>query len=258
MSQYRFPIRILTRFYTQASSRLPPKSLLIKQADRIRRSKDGQADGSKLMVSSLKDIASMFQANAETPEDEEREILNQQNYLRQQIESGELERLLQDKFNLDESISLMSTNLLVQQFPKLNAQQVELIQEAVSMDSNKHWNEIPQYMKQLQFYFAFGSHGPRLSIPFNSREKPLDFAFKIPSPVTTDGQTKIHKLKPSHLVNLHTITDQRSKIFQTTKLDPATRCILWSAILVSIVFGVQEWRLQQDPQAKITVLSNSV
>lgn len=257
MSQYRLPFHILTRLYTHSSSRLPPKSLLIKQADRIRRSKDGQADGSKLMVSSLKDIASMFQANSETPEDEEREVLNQQNYLRQQIESGELRRLLQDKFGLDESVSLMSTHLLIQQFPNLNAQQSELVQEAVTMYSDKPWHEIPQYMKQLQFYFAFGSYGPRLSIPFSSREKPLDFLFRIPSPVAKDGQAKIHKLNRSHLINLHTITDQRSRIFQATRFDPASRCIFWSAILVSMIVGIQEWRIHQDPQDKITVLSNS-
>lgn len=253
MNRYHVPIRIFTRLYTQSSSRLPPKSLLVKQADRIRRSKDGQAEGSKLMVSSLKDITSMFQANSETPEDEETEILNQQNYLRQQIESGELERLLQ-KFNLEKSsnnsVSLMSTKLLIELFPKLNAQELELIREAVTMNSNKNWHEIPQYIKQLQFYFAFGSYGPRLSIPFSAREKPLDFTFKVSSPVAKNGQTKVHKLNDAQLVNLHTITSQRSNIFQSTRLDPASRCVIWSAILVSIVVALQEWRIQQeDPEA---------
>lgn len=258
MSRLRFPIHILTRVYTQSPSRLPPKSLMIKQADRIRRSKDGQADGSKLMVSSLKDIASMFQANSDTPEDEEREILHQQNYLRQQLESGELRRLLQNKFGLDESSLLMPTKLLIQNFPSLNAQQLELVQKAVTIDSEKPWHEVPHYMKQLQFYLAFGSYGPRSGIPFSSRGKPLDFAFKIPSPVAQDNQTKIHKLNRSQLTNLRTITDQRSEIFQATRLDPASKSILWFAIIVSIIVGIQEWRFRQESQAKSTILSNSV
>lgn len=250
-------VRVLSRWHSQNSTRLPPKSLMLKQADRVRRSKEGQADGSKLMLNSLRDIPSMFQASSETPEDEELEILNHQNYLKQQIEAGELKRLLRDRFNLGEFNSLISTRLLIQQFPKLTHQQLELIQEAVTMNPAKPWNEIPNYIKQLQFYFAFGSYGPRMGLPFNSSEKPLDFTFKVPSPIATNGKMKIKKLNKSLLANLHNITDERLKLFKTTRLDLPSRCILWSAIFISMLIAVQEWEIKQDPETKVTILDNS-
>lgn len=246
--------RVATRYYAQTSGRIPPKSLLVKQADRLKRSQGHEGEGSQLMISSLKDIASMFQASSDTPEDEEREMWDHRNHLRQLIEAGELNRLLQDKFGLKSPNRLMSTALLMSQFPKLNNQQRDLIQEAVTMEPERSWGKIAPYMKQLQFYFSFGSFGPRRGLPFDTTHRPLDFTFILPSQTANNCKIKVHKLNRNQLVDLYSITKERKNIFNSKNLDIGSRCVIWSAILLALMVAFQEQHLKEDPDAKVNVL----
>lgn len=209
------------------------------------------------MVSSLKDIASMFQASSDTPEDEEGEILDHKAYLRQLIENGELKRLLYDKFGLDSSNQMLSTALLVANFPKLNDQQLDLIKESMVMDLAGPWSEYAPYMKQLQFYLSFGSYGPREGLPFDSTHRPLDFTFILPSQPATSSETKVHKLNRQQLVDLYTITEGRKKLFYPRGLDTGSRCVLWSAIVVAIIVTFQERQLQKESETKVNVLGHT-
>lgn len=243
--------RNIIRYHSKA--RVPPKSLLKKQAIRINKK---NPDGSNLIITSLRDIVSLFQANSQTQEDDELEEMNHKAYLTQQIQSGELLKLLHEKFQLDERTQLLSTDLLVKNFPSLTKNEFELVEEANELDNRKSWSQIPNHMKQLQYYLSFGSYGPRKDLPFSPLDKPLDFTFLHPSKAPINDATCTYKkLKKNEMVNLYRITPFRKTHFSDKAVDPVSKFFIWSAIGVSGIIGWKEWNLHKKEDSSVTVMT---
>lgn len=235
------------------STRLPPKSLIIKQNNRLNKK---NTDSSKLVVSSLRDVGSLFQANSQTQEDDDLEALNHETYLLQQIESGELERLLKSKFHYNESTQRLSTAALVKNFLSLSKDELDLLQKANEVESVKPWFQTPQFMKQAQFYLSYGSYGPRQDIPFSVDKKPLDFTF-LNRARTHDGPQLYRKLKKADLVNIYGVTSTRKRFFDDKTVDPLSRFFIWTAIIVSAVVGWKEYKLREAGESVVTVVDKN-
>lgn len=232
------------------STRLPPKSLIIKQHNRLNKASQ---DNSRLIISSLRDVGSLFQANSQTQEDDDLEALDQETYLLQQIESGEASRLLKSKFQFDESRKLLSTGALERNFPHLDKDQLEVIKKLNDIENVKPWSQIPAYVKQAQFYLSYGSHGPRKGIPFSINEKPLDSTF-LHRGKTHSGSARFRRLKKDELVNLYLATPERQNYFNDRALDPLSRFFIWAAIAVSAVVGWDEYKSREAGESLVTVV----
>ncbi|QLG74325.1 hypothetical protein HG535_0G02090 [Zygotorulaspora mrakii] len=231
--------RTILRSY---SARVPPKSLLAKQSNRLNK-KIQPKDSSKLIVTSLRDIISLFQANSQSQEDDEIESINNKNYINQLIESGELERLAATKLSLDKSTNKIPIEALVNKFPSFTNEEMEIIKEATHIYNSKAWCEYPTYLKQLSYYLSFGSYGPRNDIPFVLNKKPIDFTFKNRS---TTKSAIAKRLNKDQLTNRFYVTEQRKHHFSPTTLDPMSKFVFFSAIGVSAVVGWYEWQLEKQ------------
>lgn len=240
----------MLRLVRYKSTRLPPKSLIIKQNSRLNKK---NTENSKVVISSLRDVISLFQANSQTQEDDDLETLNHEMYLLQQIESGEVERLLKTKFQIDESKQLLSTGALIKKFPQLSKDELELIKKVNDLENIKPWSQIPQFVKQAQFYLSYGSYGPRLDLPFKANEKPLDFTY-VNRARKQFGQEPYKRLKKDQLVNIYEITPTRQKYFNDKTVDPLSRFFIWTAIAVSAVVGWKEYKLREDGESLVTVV----
>lgn len=215
--------------------------MLIKQSNRLHK-KDG--DSSKLIATSLRDIGSLFQANSQTQEDDEAELLDHKAYLNQLLESGELERLARSRFQSDSSTNKISIQALVSKFPTLSNDELDLIKEAATLNNSRAWTEAPLHMMQLAYYLSFGSYGPRSDIPFKAEGKPLDFTFKERSIKRNDST--VRKLSKDQLVDPLTLSQSRRSHFSAKTLDPMSKIVVWSAICVSLLVGWQEWNLKRE------------
>lgn len=234
------------RSYT---TRVPPKSLLKKQAMRL-----GEIPAPKtanLVQTSLRDVKALFQPSSVTEEDEELELQKRKDELFELIQNGEFTNLLQSKFQLQNDALL--TSKLIANFSNLNYDQLELIKEAILLDSQKKWTEIPTYMKQLEYYMAYGSYGPRSILPFVTENgKPLDFTFKDSSNSNAKTARKLGKDEMIDLRTLYTSKDDPSK---KRLFDPLTTAILIFATGITSIAALKEYKLTSKGESWVTCIS---
>lgn len=149
-----------------------PRSLLIKQKKRLLFPKHADIEALDQLVpqhpelqnvlsNSMEDIFNLFKPNMVTEEDEQslRRIHDQ--VLLRKLQSGEFQNLLDEKFAMkQQSLSLVSLN---NNFKTLKPEQVDLITFAIDklIDTKDTWINQPMYLKQLQYFLAYGNYGPR-------------------------------------------------------------------------------------------------
>lgn len=233
------------------STRLPPKSLIIKQNRRLNKT---PTDNSSLIISSLKDVGSLFQVSSQSQDDEDLEQLNNSTFLLQRLNSGELTNLLKSRFEIDESTGLLSTSAMVKGFPRLKEDELELLKKGNEVENLKPWSEIPNFMKQAQFYLSFGSYGPRSDLNFTASEKPADFTFLHRARSDHSG-LPYRKLKPSEMVNRYAASPARKAFFNDKTVDPVSRLFIWSAIVVSMFVGWKEYQVRKNGESLVTVVN---
>ncbi|SCU99627.1 LANO_0F02806g1_1 [Lachancea nothofagi CBS 11611] len=247
--------------------RSPPRSLLQRQAKR--RGDIDPSASSQLVVTSLKDIFSIFQPASQTQEDDEMESSLHTEKVIQRIETGELRRLYLQKFSarqvsesdgspdLLDNLSIPGPSL-IQNFPRLSQEDRELIDVAVnSIPPSIDWRQIPLIQKQVLFYIGYGSYGPRESVVFMG-SKPQDFTWRHPAKSLGPGQ-KAHKLPKEQIINVWTCTPERRTHFDSMKkgLDPGTRAIALIGIMVAIWATFREYQ-QRSKDENMTQVAQFV
>ncbi|QLL34998.1 hypothetical protein HG536_0H03740 [Torulaspora globosa] len=244
----------MLRLIRHQSTRIPPKSLIIKQNKRLNQKPTGN---SNLIISSLRDVGSLFQATSHTQEDDDLEQLTNSTLLLERLNSGELESLLKKKFDFDESTGLLSTNEMVKSFPLLKEDELELLKKASDVENEKPWSSVPNFIKQAQFYLSFGSHGPRDGMSFTVSERPSDFTFLRRARSASDPRIPCRKLKKSEMVNLYAATPARQAFFDERTIDPISRLFVWSAVAVSIAVGWKEYQVRKSGESFATVVDKN-
>ncbi|SCU78116.1 LADA_0A03928g1_1 [Lachancea dasiensis] len=256
-------LRIVDTRCLSTNLRTPPKSLLQRQAKRLGEAE--QAQSSQLIVTSLKDIFSVFHPSGNSQEDDEVESFAKREKVMQRIDSGELRNLYLQKFSARRSGNLNAAEpslndldippaSLVQVYSRLTQQDRELIEVSLNcIPPNIHWKEIPWVQKQLLFYTGYGSYGPRENISFLG-SKPEDFIWRHPAKVLKSEQ-KVHQLKKEQLQNVWTCIPQRKSRFDSmrTGLDPGTRMVAFIGIVVALLATFEDFQLYQDKESKSNV-----
>lgn len=245
---------MLLRLVRRQSTRVPPKSLIIKQNKRLNQK---PADNSNLIISSLRDVGSLFQATSHTQDDDDLEQLANSTLLLERLNSGELESLLKKKFKYDESSGLLSTDEMVKNFPHLKEDELELLKKASEVENAKPWSSVPNFVKQAQFYLSFGSYGPRDGMKFTLSERPSDFTFLRRASRASDPKIPCRKLQKSDMVNLYAATPARQAFFDGRTIDPISRFFVWSAVAVSIVVGWKEYQVRKSGESFVTVVDKN-
>ncbi|SCW00578.1 LAFE_0C07294g1_1 [Lachancea fermentati] len=249
-----------------STRRQPPRKLLQMQAKR-----NGDIDpraSSQLIVTSLRDIISMFQPSNSTQDDDELDAMIHREGIISRLETGELRQLLLHKFsatsNIQNDITELSSSSLEDliipgrkikdAFLSLTDHERELIETSLGLiPIEQDWDTIPFVQKQLAFYMGYGSYGPRLGISFEGR-MPEDFSWKVPSSPKSPSST-IRKLPSSQKTNILTCIPLREKQFQQSfkTLDGGSRFIIWAAILVTLIAGWTDYQHRHsDNDTKVT------
>ncbi|SCU83843.1 LAME_0C06942g1_1 [Lachancea meyersii CBS 8951] len=244
-------------------SRAPPKSLLQRQAKR--RGDMDSTTSSQLIVSSLKDIFSIFNPSGYSQEDEDLESNARKEAVAERIEHGELRSLYLQKFSAvrvspsaksDSSVNdlRIPTRSLTVMFPQLSQQDRELIDVSLGMiPKSTDWREIPLVQKQMLFYMGYGSYGPREGIKFFG-SKPEDFTWQHAAKLGGQG-LKAHKLPKTLITDVWKCTTSRQAQFDgmTRRLDPGTLTIALMGLIVAICATLEDYQQRRDVHGVVQV-----
>ncbi|KAG0657414.1 Genetic interactor of prohibitin 7, mitochondrial [Maudiozyma exigua] len=149
-----------------------PSSLLLKQKKRLLFPKHDdiealdqlvpqQPELQNVLSNSMEDIFNLFKPNMFTEEDEQSLRKAREQNLLVRFQSGDFENLLRKEFGMkQQSLSLVS---LRNNFKNLKPDQLDLITFSMGklLDAKDSWNNEPKYLKQLQYFLAYGNYGPR-------------------------------------------------------------------------------------------------
>ncbi|CCE64995.1 hypothetical protein TPHA_0J01740 [Tetrapisispora phaffii CBS 4417] len=193
-------------------SRVPPRSLLIKQAIRLGKIKHPSND--QLISDSLKDLKAMFQPSASTQDDEDLDIIRKQNNVIVNVNNGKYTKLMVSKLGLvEKDMKFEDASILINNFKKLSWDELQFIIDATEYQypNDTNWNKLPVFIKQLQYYIGYGSYGPRESIPFaHSNGIPMDFTYNHSSRMIQDKHQVIKRLSSERLTNINSIYKNES------------------------------------------------
>ncbi|CCD26733.1 Gep7p NDAI_0I01640 [Naumovozyma dairenensis CBS 421] len=231
VSKHRSPINtisILKQVRLTQSYSNPPASLLKKRKIRLQNYNGGGIDDSNntpkdLIMTSLRDVWSLFQPNSMNQEDDD--IIEKEKYLKLIFEKVESNHLLK-LFKLSSSTASIPTDLLESKFENISQIDKDVIELAISKEATIGWNQWPIYLKQLDYYLKFGSYGPRSNIQFENAAPFVNSVSSPSSSLTSFSGKKVRKLNDAY-IDLYA-NDQGSKFY-----DPLTTSVL---ILSSILF----------------------
>lgn len=146
-----------------------PRILLELQKQRLDNYEKKSLKDENPLNAGLTDVFNLFKPNAESREDDELADGEYELRIDKFIRSPRLPYLLHKKFQLNEHISSLNEFALIDKFSSLTPFEYDAIHKFV-VDSDmslKDWNRLPTYVKQLQYFMAFGPFGPRSYTSFN-------------------------------------------------------------------------------------------
>ena len=152
-----------------------------------------------VLSNSMEDIFNLFKPNMITDEDEQSLKRIHDDALLKRFQSGDFINLLNNEFAMtQQNLSLTHLN---NNFKKLKPEQIDLVNFAMNklVNVNEPWINQPTYLKQLQYFLAYGNYGPRENYnDFNpgsiksSRDPLTKFILIIFSSITTVTLLKRH------------------------------------------------------------------
>lgn len=149
-----------------------PSSLLLKQKKRLLFPKHDEIEALDQLVpqqpelqnvlsNSMEDIFNLFKPNMITEEDEQSLRKVREHNLLVRFQSGDFENLLRKEFGMkQQNLSLVH---LSNNFKNLKPDQLDLINFSMEklLRAEDSWISEPKYLKQLQYFLAYGNYGPR-------------------------------------------------------------------------------------------------
>ncbi|CAL9732886.1 hypothetical protein MOUN0_O08438 [Monosporozyma unispora] len=146
-----------------------PKSLLLRQEQRLNTYDKKSLGDENVMGSAMTDVFNLFKPNAISREDEELTAKENERKISKFIKSVDFNTLLESKFQLTKPSHMLNRDCILHNFKLLTPFEYDVIHKFVT-DSDtclKDWKSLPQYTKQLQYFMAYGPIGPRTGLPFN-------------------------------------------------------------------------------------------
>lgn len=146
-----------------------PKSLLLKQEQRLSNNPNKYLEDKKPFVHAISDVYNLVNPNELSKEDETLFDKKYEEQISKFINSAQFKRLLMDKFQLNNSSNAVNISLMISNFKTLTSMEYDAVHKFI-IDPNicsKDWKTLPLYIKQLQYFMAYGPLGPRSDMRFD-------------------------------------------------------------------------------------------
>ncbi|KAK5781227.1 Gep7p PWA37_002164 [Arxiozyma heterogenica] len=171
-SNYRY---ILKRFISSSSETKKyikgevPKSLLIKQEQRLKNNSNKSLKDGNSLSFAISDVFNLFNPNAVNKEDESLSNKEYEDQLFEFINSSKFKNLLKNKFQFENTSNTVNFSSMISKFKTLAPVEYDAIHKFV-IDTDmcsRDWKTLPIYIKQLQYFMAYGPLGPRSDTKFD-------------------------------------------------------------------------------------------
>lgn len=213
-SSYRYTLKQFISTFSETRKYIKgevPKSLLIKQEQRLKNNPSiSLKDGNPLSFA-ISDVFNLFNPNAISKEDEALSEKEYEDQIFKVINSSEFQNLLKNKFQLDNSSNTVNIASMISNFKTLTFMEYDAVHKFVIDPDmcSKDWKTLPIYIKQLQYFMAYGPLGPRSGMKFG--ESPF-FSMKPKKDILSRAILSAFILISSIGFIKHTFQDAKEKM----------------------------------------------
>ncbi|CAI4465630.1 BAK_1a_G0019310.mRNA.1.CDS.1 [Saccharomyces cerevisiae] len=256
---------LVKRFYQPKLERIPPASLLLKQ--KIRLAQNGSTTSTENPISfsqTMSEIFSVLQPSAPDLDEDKTSGLKRDHLLTERLNNGELGVIMNKFFNPSSTHNnqLIDTNILLQNFPKLSGNDLDLLDFAINEKMRGNWNDLKQDFIQLWYYKSFGFLGPRTQFVLTNSSPSLRSQF-LKLPFTEYNwfllqNNKNANILPADVQNVVKVFHLDDKRFTWRSIDPFSKAIISFVVFVSIYVWLDKSAKQKTkelPAQKSTVIS---
>ncbi|QHS73274.1 Gep7p [Saccharomyces paradoxus] len=256
---------LIKRFYQPNLKRAPPTSLLLKQKIRLAQNVNNTSKENPISFSqTVSEIFSVLQPSAPDLDEDKTIGLKRDHLLTERLNNGELGLIINKFFNpsLSHNNHLIDTDILLQKFPKLNDNDLDLLNFAINERMQGDWKNLKHNFIQLWYYNAFGFLGPRsLFIRANS-SSPLKSQF-LQLPFIEYNwlllqNNKNVNLLPADVQKVVKVFQLDGKRFTWKSIDPFSKAIISFVVFVSIFVWLDEstkQKTKEPPTQNSTAIS---
>nr|CAI6519693.1 AEL_HP1_G0019620.mRNA.1.CDS.1 [Saccharomyces cerevisiae] len=177
-------IFLVKRFYQQKLEKNFTGFTALKQ--KIRLAQNGSTTSTENPISfsqTMSEIFSVLQPSAPDLDEDETSGLKRDHLLTERLNNDELGVIMNKFFNPSSTHNnqLIDTNILLQNFPKLSGNDLDLLDFAINEKMRGNWNDLKQDFIQLWYYKSFGFLGPRTQFVLTNSSPSLRSQFlKLP------------------------------------------------------------------------------
>ncbi|CAI4061888.1 hypothetical protein SKDZ_07G2000 [Saccharomyces kudriavzevii ZP591] len=252
---------LLTRRHYQPNlKRNPPTTLLLKQKIRLAQNVDNTSNESPISFSqTISEVFSVLQPNAPDPDEDKTAALERDLLLTERLDNGELSAIINKHFHPSSSSSrnnqLIDTEVLLQNFPRLNKNDLVLLNFAIDENIQRDWNDLKQDFIQLWYFKSFGFIGPRSRFVQTNSHSSLRSQF-LQLPLIEYNwlllqNNKSINLSPTNLRKLTDIFQLDDKKFTWKSIDPFSKAIISFVVFVSIFVWLDESAKQKNKRLSV-------
>lgn len=250
------------RYYHPNLKRVPPTSLLLKQKIRLAQNTNNTSNESPISFShTMSEVFSVLQPNAPDPDEDKRIGLEHELLLTERLNNDELRGIINKCFHPSPSNGnqLIDTDVLLQNFPKLNENDIELLNFAINEKPQRDWHDLQHDFIQLWYIKSFGFLGPRSRFIETNSPTPLKSQFlQLPlfeyNWMLLQNKKDIN-LSPTNLKKLIKIFRLDNKDFTWKSIDPFSKVIISFVVCVSVFVWFDESAKQTNEKASAGTLS---
>ncbi|KOG99456.1 Gep7p [Saccharomyces eubayanus] len=251
------------RLYHPNLKRAPPTSLLLKQKIRLAQNTNNASNESPISFShTMSEVFSVLQPNAPDPDEDKTIGLERELLLTERLKNDELSGIINKHFHPSSTNNnrLIDTDVLLQNFPKLNESDLELLNFAIDEKPQKDWHDLQHDFIQLWYTKSFGFLGPRSQFIETNSPSPLKSQF-LQLPLFEYNWLLLQNKKDINLsltdlkklIKIYRLDDKK---FTWKSIDPFSKVIISLVICVSVFVWFDESAKQKNekPSAENTIV----
>lgn len=236
--------------------------MLLKQKIRLAQNTNNTSNESPISFShTMSEVFSVLQPNAPDPDEDKRIGLEHELLLTERLNNDELRGIINKCFHPSPSNDnqLIDTDVLLQNFPKLNENDIELLNFAINEKPQRDWHDLQHDFIQLWYIKSFGFLGPRSRFIETNSPTPLKSQFlQLPlfeyNWMLLQNKKDIN-LSPTNLKKLIKIFRLDNKDFTWKSIDPFSKVIISFVVCVSVFVWFDESAKQTNEKASAGTLS---
>ncbi|CAI4063059.1 hypothetical protein SUVZ_07G1900 [Saccharomyces uvarum] len=241
------------RYYHPNLKRAPPTSLLLKQKIRLAQNTNNTSNESPISFShTMSEVFSVLQPNAPDLDEDKAIGLERELLLTERLNNDELRGIINKYFHPSSSNNnqLIEMDVLLQNFPKLNESDLELLNFAIDEKPQRDWHDLQHDFIQLWYTKSFGFLGPRSRFIETNSLTPLKSQF-LQLPLFEYNwmllqNKKDTNLSPTNLKKLIKIFRLDNKDFTWKSIDSFSKVIISFVMCVSVFVWFDESAKQKN------------